>query len=160
MVFARRLAKSIHHFLKENEMLKRIAAFMLAFAFVALTIAPDALGKNCRRGRNAYAYNQYRNGYNYSPYRYRGVASDRYYANRYYNGRNYSGRYYNGGYYSGRRNRNGSTGRAILTVAAPAAIGAGVGTLMGGKKGAVVGALLGGGAGAAYYLLRNRGRRY
>ena len=144
-------------------MFKRIAALMLAVAFIALTVAPDALACNRRRSRanasyngyrynnyNAYRYNNYnayRNntygsyGYNtYNPYRYNGVASDRY-------------------YYRGRRNGVGSTGRALLTVGAPAAIGAGVGALLNGKKGAVVGALLGGGGGAAYYLLRNRGRR-
>jgi hypothetical protein len=131
--------------LEETDMIKRIAALALAVAFIALTIAPEALACDRRRSRAAYGYSPYRSAYNYSPYRYRGVASDRYYANRYYNGR---------------RDGIGSTGRALLTVGAPAAIGAGVGALMGGKKGAVVGALLGGGGGAAYYLIRNRGRRY
>jgi hypothetical protein len=123
-------------------MFKRIAAIALAFAFIAAALAPDALGCNRRRSRaSGYAYNQSRSGYAYSPYRYRGVASDRYYN-------------------EGRRGGIGSTGRAILTVGAPAAIGAGIGALMGGKKGAAVGALLGGGGGAAYYLIKKRGRRY
>ncbi|HKG21340.1 MAG TPA: hypothetical protein VKC34_05530, partial [Blastocatellia bacterium] len=58
------------------------------------------------------------------------------------------------------RNRGGlgSTGRALLTIGAPAAVGAGVGALLSGKKGAAVGALLGGGGGAAYYLIKKRDR--
>jgi len=47
----------------------------------------------------------------------------------------------------------------LLTIGAPAAIGAGLGALFGGGKGAGVGALLGGGGGAAYYLIKHR-RRY
>jgi hypothetical protein len=44
----------------------------------------------------------------------------------------------------------------ILTIAAPAAIGAGIGALVGGKKGAGVGALFGGGGGALYHLIKRR----
>jgi hypothetical protein len=49
-----------------------------------------------------------------------------------------------------------------VTIIAPAAIGAGIGALVGGGKGAGIGALIGGGGGAAYYLLKNRRhhRRY
>jgi hypothetical protein len=57
---------------------------------------------------------------------------------------------------SGRR--GGSKLRKILTIAAPAAVGAGIGAAFGGKKGAGIGALLGGGGGA-FYLLSKRGRR-
>ncbi len=53
------------------------------------------------------------------------------------------------------RKRN-STLKTVLTIAAPAAIGAGVGAAVGGKKGAGVGALLGGGGGAIYHLIKNR----
>jgi hypothetical protein len=67
-----------------------------------------------------------------------GVAGDRYYAER---------------------SRGSSTKDLILTIAAPAAIGAGIGAIAGGKKGAGIGALLGGGGGAAYYLIKNRRRR-
>ena len=49
---------------------------------------------------------------------------------------------------------HGSKLRKVLTIAAPAAIGAGLGALFGGKKGAGVGALLGGGGGAVYLLTR------
>jgi hypothetical protein len=49
--------------------------------------------------------------------------------------------------------------KTVLTIAAPAAIGAGVGALVGGGKGAGVGALLGGGGGAAYHLYKNRKHR-
>jgi hypothetical protein len=62
-------------------------------------------------------------------------------------------------HYRERRRDLGPRSRAGLTIAAPAAIAAGVGALIGGKKGAAVGALLGGGGGAVYYLSRNR-RRY
>jgi hypothetical protein len=54
------------------------------------------------------------------------------------------------------RPRKSSKLRTALTIAAPAAIGAGVGALAGGKKGAGVGALIGGGGGALYHLLKNR----
>jgi hypothetical protein len=53
------------------------------------------------------------------------------------------------------RKRN-STLKTVLTIAAPAALGAGVGGAFGGKKGAGVGALLGGGGGALYHLIKNR----
>ncbi|HWC76105.1 MAG TPA: hypothetical protein VG778_01520 [Blastocatellia bacterium] len=52
------------------------------------------------------------------------------------------------------RKKGHSTRNMILRIAAPAAIGAGVGALVGGKKGAGVGALLGGGGGAVYHLSR------
>jgi hypothetical protein len=82
--------------------------------------------------------------------------------------RSYSGtRSYSGSrYYAPRRRvagvryveprRGHSTRNMILTIAAPAALGAGVGAIAGGKKGAGVGALLGGGGGALYYLLKHR----
>ncbi|HXG92581.1 MAG TPA: hypothetical protein VNN73_09450 [Blastocatellia bacterium] len=114
-------------------MFKRVLVMLLAVAFISLAFSPDTFACHRRRSRAA--------AYGYSPYRYRGVAADRY-------------------YYGGRRDGIGSTGRAILTVAAPAAIGAGAGALLGGKKGAAVGALLGGGGGAAYYLIKHRSRRY
>ena len=52
--------------------------------------------------------------------------------------------------------RSNSKLKTALTIAAPAALGAGVGAAVGGKKGAGVGALLGGGGGALYYLIKNR----
>ena len=60
---------------------------------------------------------------------------------------------------SARRPRSGSKLRTALRIAAPAAVGAGIGALAGGKKGAAVGALLGGGGGAVYHLYKSR-RRY
>ncbi len=59
-----------------------------------------------------------------------------------------------------RRPRSGTKMRAALRIAAPAAVGAGIGALAGGKKGAAVGALLGGGGGAAYHLYKSRRQRY
>jgi hypothetical protein len=58
--------------------------------------------------------------------------------------------------YRERTRRRGSKLRTALTIAAPAAIGAGIGLVAGGKKGAGVGALLGGGGGALYHLFRDR----
>lgn len=52
--------------------------------------------------------------------------------------------------------KKGSTLNKVLTIAAPAAIGAGVGGAVGGGKGAGVGALIGGGGGALYQLIKNR----
>ena len=52
--------------------------------------------------------------------------------------------------------RRGSKLKTILTIAAPAAIGAGVGAAFGGGRGAGAGALIGGGGGALWHLLRNR----
>ena len=55
---------------------------------------------------------------------------------------------------------NHSTRNKILSVLAPAAVGAGIGALAGGGKGAGIGALAGGGAGAAYYVITHRHHRY
>ena len=137
-------------------MFKRITVIAMLLALVFLTVAPETFAR-CNRNRRAYyrtAYYspyryqsgyyspyRYRSGY-YSPYRYRGVAGQRYYA------------------YNGYRRRNHSTRNLILSVAAPGAIGAGVGALFGGGKGAGIGALLGAGGGAAYYLIKHRNRRY
>jgi len=52
--------------------------------------------------------------------------------------------------------RGSSKLKTALTIAAPAAIGAGVGGIVGGGKGAGVGALLGGGGGAMYHLIKNK----
>ena len=64
---------------------------------------------------------------------------------------------YNNNY---RRAPRSSKLRTALTIAAPAALGAGVGAWAGGKKGAGVGALLGGGGGALYHLFKSRQPRY
>jgi hypothetical protein len=61
-----------------------------------------------------------------------------------------SARYYNEGH------RGHSTRNMILRIAAPAAIGAGIGAIAGGGKGAGAGALIGGGAGAIYHLFKSR----
>ncbi|HKP86271.1 MAG TPA: hypothetical protein VJZ26_09250 [Blastocatellia bacterium] len=135
-------------------MFKKITVIAVLFVFAFLAAAPDTFA-GCHRNRRAsyrtayYSPYRYQSAY-YSPYRYRGVAGQRYYAYNRYNR-------YNG--YSGYR-RGHSTRNLILSIAAPGAIGAGVGALFGGKRGAGVGALLGGGGGAAYYLLKHRNRRY
>jgi len=55
-----------------------------------------------------------------------------------------------------KRSRSTSKTRTALRIAAPAALGAGIGVLAGGKKGAAAGALIGGGSGAIYHLLKSR----
>lgn len=57
--------------------------------------------------------------------------------------------------YRNRKRRTSKT-RTALRIAAPAALGAGIGVLAGGKKGAAAGALIGGGSGAVYHLLKSR----
>ncbi|MEW6125517.1 MAG: hypothetical protein AB1757_00525 [Acidobacteriota bacterium] len=134
-----------------------VASLLLIFSFIAL--APDSLAQ-CRNNRRA-AYNRYYNNSNYYGRGY-SYGNNYNYSRRGYNDNRYpysrvaGARYDNPNYYRG-YNRNSKT-RAVMTVVAPAAIGAGVGALMGGKKGAAVGALLGGGGGAAYYLLKRRNR--
>ena len=51
--------------------------------------------------------------------------------------------------------RGHSTRNMILRIAAPAAIGAGIGGIAKGGKGAGIGALIGGGGGALYHLIRH-----
>jgi hypothetical protein len=145
-------------------MSKRIAAIVLAVTFISLAVAPETQAQRFRRDCNRSAVAR-----SYGAYPYSGVAGQRYYSSPYYNGgvsrynaQPYYGRvagtrYY--GPYREYRDRN-STRNAVLTVAGPAAVGAGVGAIMGGGKGAGIGALIGGGGGAVYYLLRNRNRRY
>jgi hypothetical protein len=128
-------------------MLKRIAAIVLAVTFVSLAAAPETLG-HCRRAGYSRPVASY-----YSPYGYRGVGAQRYYSQPYYGVA--GSRYYSGSPYRGHSTRN-----LILTVAAPAAVGAGIGAIAGGGKGAGIGALVGGGGGALFYLLRHHGRRY
>ena len=74
------------------------------------------------------------------------VAGTRYYAPR--------TRVAGASYYAARRGH--STRNMILTIAAPAAIGAGIGAIAHGGKGAGIGALIGGGGGALYHLIKHR----
>lgn len=76
-----------------------------------------------------------------------------YYAPRYYSSRRT--RVASARYYAAPR-RGHSTRNMILRIAAPAAIGAGIGAIAKGGKGAGIGALIGGGGGALYQLLRHR----
>lgn len=57
------------------------------------------------------------------------------------------------------RRRLGKYGQPVATIGAGTALAAGVGALVGGKRGAGIGALLGGGATTAGYLLAKRDRR-
>lgn len=136
-------------------MSKRIAAIVLAVTFISLAIAPETLAQRYRRDCNRSI-----NTRSYSSYPYSGVAGQRYYAEPYYRGGAGTSYYGQPNYrnYRDYRGRN-STRDAVLTVAAPAAVGAGIGAIAGGGKGAGVGALIGGGGGALFYLLKNRGRR-
>jgi hypothetical protein len=56
------------------------------------------------------------------------------------------------------RRRCDSKLKTVLTIAAPAAIGAGIGAAAGGGRGAAAGALIGGGGGALYQVIKNRDR--
>jgi hypothetical protein len=56
------------------------------------------------------------------------------------------------------KRRGDSKLKTVLTIAAPAAIGAGIGAAAGGGRGAAAGALIGGGGGALYQVLKNRNR--
>lgn len=152
-------------------MLKRTAAIVLAVTFLSLAIAPETLAyqRSRRAGCDRSASTYYR------PSVYSGVAGARYYSQPYYGssysqpyyGRTVGTRYYGQQYYGNRydygqsyyRGRRNSTRNLVLTVGAPAAIGAGVGAIVGGGKGAGIGALVGGGGGALFYLLNRRGRR-
>jgi hypothetical protein len=57
-------------------------------------------------------------------------------------------------YYAAPR-RGHSTRNMILTIAGPAAVGAGIGAIARGGKGAGIGALIGGGGGALYHLIKH-----
>ena len=57
-------------------------------------------------------------------------------------------------YYAAPR-RGHSTRNMILTIAGPAAVGAGIGAIAHGGKGAGIGALIGGGGGALYQLIKH-----
>jgi len=119
---------------------KKLGIIVLVAALLSLALAPESLA--CRRHYRVYrsrsvAY------YHYRTYR-RPVAY--YYAPR---SRVAGVTYYH---------HNHSTRNKILTVLAPAAVGAGIGALAGGGKGAGIGALVGGGGGAAYYLIKHRHR--
>ena len=59
-------------------------------------------------------------------------------------------------YYRETHHHNHHVRNMILTIAAPAALGAGIGAIAGGGRGAGAGALIGGGGGALYYLLKHR----
>lgn len=61
-----------------------------------------------------------------------------------------------GARYYAQPRRGHSTRNMILTMAGPAAVGAGIGAIAHGGKGAGIGALLGGGGGALYYLFKHR----
>jgi hypothetical protein len=84
----------------------------------------------------------------------------RYYATRstrhYYASRSYARSGVAGVAYVAPKKRDHSTRNMILTVAAPAALAAGIGGIAGGGKGAGIGALIGGGGGALYYLLKHK----
>jgi hypothetical protein len=91
--------------------------------------------QDCLSGRSSYRRTSYVRGARYAP-RAR-VAGARYYAEP---------------------RRGHSTRNMLLTIAGPAAVGAGIGAIARGGKGAGIGALLGGGGGALYYLYKHRNR--
>ena len=146
-------------------MLKRSAAIVSALIVFSLLASSETFAFN-RCGRDGYR-RAVATTY-YSPYAYRGFAGQRYYSQSYYSQPYYSQRYYSQPYYSGVAGsryyrpyyRGHSTRNLVLSVVAPAAVGAGIGAIAGGGKGAGIGAAIGGGGGALFYLLRHHGRRY
>jgi uncharacterized protein YcfJ len=110
---------------------KKLAILVLVGALLSLGLAPDILA--CRRHYRVYRTRPV--AYHYAPHA--RVVEVVYY-----------------------HHHNHSTRNKILSVLAPAAVGAGIGALAGGGKGAGIGALAGGGAGAAYYVIAHRHHRY
>jgi hypothetical protein len=168
-------------------MMKKLFVISLLFIFGFIALAPETYAYH-RNRRIAYRsnyypayygtgyrnncapaygarYRSYRSGYyarTYRTYSYPTyVRTYRTYNSPYYYSSGYRTPYYRvaGTRYDSPYRRRSSRTRALLTIGAPAAIGAGIGALFGGGKGAGIGALLGGGGGAAYYLTR-RNRRY
>jgi hypothetical protein len=154
-------------------MLKRFTVMAILLATLSLAIAPETFA-GCRRYRRAVAYRTayygnpyYRTGYYGNSYHRTGYYGNSYYRTGYYGRPYYRTAYYGSPYRYSRvagsryyaRRRGHSARNMLLTIGAPAAIGAGLGALFGGGKGAGVGALLGGGGGAAYYFVKHR-RRY
>jgi hypothetical protein len=157
----RKIREIKNHF-SEVTMFKRIAVMALLLAFLSLAIPSDTFaGNRWRRSGNRAVYGR---TYYTSPYRYQNrYQRATYYASPYrYQRATYYNPYRYGGVAGNRfyGSRRSSTRDTILRIAAPAAVGAGLGALLGGKKGAAVGALFGGGGGAIYHLIRNRNRRY
>lgn len=144
-------------------MLKRFTVMAILLAILSLAMAPETFA-GCHRYRRAVAY---RSAYYGSPYYRTAYYGNSYYRTGYYGRPYYRTAYYRSPYrYSGvagsryyARRRGHSTRNMLLTIGAPAAIGAGLGALFGGGKGAGIGALLGGGGGATYYYVKHR-RRY
>jgi hypothetical protein len=120
-------------------MQKSVMVMMLVFGILLTTAAPSALAgdKRCKRGSNYYTSN-----YNDDYY-------DRDQRRR--QNRDYE---YNDDYYR-RDRRNGASREVLRDVGIGAAVGAGGGVLLGGKKGALIGAAIGAAGGYVY----NRGKK-
>ena len=139
--------------------MKKIFAFLMVVAILAVVAAPSfAQGQSCR-SRNYDSRNYNSRNYN-----------SRNYDSRNYDSRNYGSNYDNSydnsrAYYDyGTQYRGGTTWnrhRDKLTVGAGTVGGAILGSLIGGRRGAAIGALAGAGGSALYtYKLRHRGYRY
>ena len=119
-------------------MQKGVVVAMLVFGMLLTTAAPAALAKdkNCKRGNN-YVSSRYDDDYY--------VRDSQRRRNRDYD--------YDDDYY--RRDRRGSSKEVLRDVGIGAAVGAGGGVLLGGKKGALIGAAIGAAGGYVY----NKGKR-
>jgi hypothetical protein len=116
-------------------MQKGVIVTMLVLGMLFTAAAPAALAKD--KGRKSRSY--YTSSYN-----------DDYYDR---DSRRRRNRDYDDDYY--RRDRRNSTGETLRDVGIGAAVGAGGGALLGGKKGALIGAAIGAAGGYVY----NKGKR-
>jgi YmgG-like glycine-zipper protein len=134
-------------------MQKGVIVTMLVFGSLITMAAPSALAqdRNCRRG-NSYNTSYYDNNRSYNDRYYRdsNYRRDRVYRDNSYRNDNYYDDYYY-------RDRN-TTGRTLRDVGIGAAVGAGGGALLGGKKGALIGAAIGAAGGYVYNRGKNRNR--
>ena len=121
--------------------MKRLLGLVLCLTLFSTSALPTFACRNHRRTR-------YRSGY-ITKARYRRVAYNR-------------GYYVRRTYYASRARRSfWQRHRDALTLAIGTGGGAGVGALLGGRRGAGIGSLVGLGSSALYtYKLRNRYRRY
>ena len=128
-------------------MQKGVIVTLLVFGSLMTMAAPSALAQDryCRRGSS----------YNTSYYDNNRYYNDRYYRDNYRRDRAYrDSNYYDDYYY---RDRD-TTGRTLRDVGIGAAVGAGGGALLGGRKGALIGAAIGAAGGYVYNRGKNRNR--
>ena len=130
---------------------KGVIVMLLVGGLLLTTAAPAALALDKKRCKDRdYYTTSYNDDGQYRDRDYR--RDERRYDNR-YDSRRYDDRASYDNYY----NRD-TTGRTLRDVGIGAAIGAGGGALIGGRKGALIGAAVGAGGGYLYNRAKNRSR--